>query len=159
DEAPQHGWLALDQAPLTSDPVEREQLATRALDVGRRFGDVDLEFGALALLGETRVHAGRVDAGMTMIDASMTAVSSGEITAVIAAGDIYCRMLSACEYAGDVLRAEQWMAVIDRFVKRSGYVLVSTMCRMHYGGILTAVGRWPEAERELLAALRVSERS
>jgi DNA-binding CsgD family transcriptional regulator len=58
-----------------------------------------------------------------------------------------------------VVRAEQWMAVIDRFVKRSGYVLVSTMCRMHYGGILTAVGRWSEAEQELLAALRVSERS
>jgi DNA-binding NarL/FixJ family response regulator len=159
EEAPQHGWLAMDRAPLTSDQAERRQLAATALDIGRRFGDVNLEFCALALLGEAYVHTGRVGEGMAMIDEAMAAVSSGEVSAVVAAGDIYCRMLSACERAGDVLRAEQWMAVIDRFVKRSGYVLVSTMCRMHYGGILSEVGRWPEAERELLAALRVSERS
>jgi DNA-binding CsgD family transcriptional regulator len=159
EDAPQHGWLALDRAPLTRGPLERERLAAAALASGRRFGDTDLEFGALALLGETYVHSGRVDEGMAMIDQAMAAVSSGEVKAVVTAGDIYCRLLSACERIADVRRAEQWMDVVDRFVRRSGYVLVTTTCRMHYGGILTEVGRWEEAEQELLAALRVSERS
>jgi DNA-binding CsgD family transcriptional regulator len=49
--------------------------------------------------------------------------------------------------------------VAEGFVEWSGYALVSTSCRMHYGGILTEVGRWTEAEAELLEALRVSEGS
>jgi DNA-binding CsgD family transcriptional regulator/tetratricopeptide (TPR) repeat protein len=159
DEAPQHGWLALDRSPLADGLDERRRLAETALAVGRRFGVSDLEFGALALLGESDVFAGRVAEGMALIDQAMAAVSAGEVTSVATAGDIYCRLLSACERTGDVRRAEQWMAAAERFVQRSGYSLVSTTCRMHYGGILTEIGRWTEAERELLAALRVSERS
>jgi DNA-binding NarL/FixJ family response regulator len=157
EESGQHGWLAFDRAPLVSDRSERERLAAEALRVGRSCDDADLEFGALALLGETYVHAGRTDEGMQLIDQAMAAVSSGEVHDLITAGDIYCRLLSACERSGDVKRAEQWMAVTERFVERSGYSLVSTSCRMHYGAILTEIGRWAEAERELLAALRVSD--
>jgi DNA-binding NarL/FixJ family response regulator len=159
DESVQHGWLAFDRAPLIDDRVEREQLAAEALRIARTAGDVDLESGALALLGESYVYAGRVDEGMKLIDQAMAAVTSGEVSAVVTAGDIYCRLLSACEVTCDVSRAEQWMAVADRFVQWSGYALVSTSCRMHYGAILTEIGRWPEAEAELLAALRTSEQS
>jgi len=158
-EAPQHGWLALDRAPLTRDPGEREELASTALAIARRFGDVDLEFGALALLGESYVYSGRVAEGMALLDEAMAAVSSGEVAGIMAVGDIYCRLLSACERTADVRRAEQWMSVAESFVERSGYVLVSTTCRMHYGGILAEIGRWPEAEEQLLTALRLSERS
>ena len=56
--------------------------------------------------------------------------------------DLYCRLLSACERMTDVRRAEEWMAVVDRFVAWSDSLLVSTTCRLHYGGILVAVGRW-----------------
>jgi DNA-binding NarL/FixJ family response regulator/tetratricopeptide (TPR) repeat protein len=156
-ESAEHGWLAFDRAPLVSGRDEREQLAAEALRVGRSCGDRDLEFGALALLGETYVYAGHAGEGMQLIDQAMAAVSSGEVRGVVTAGDIYCRLLSACERTGDVKRAEQWMAVTERFVERSGYSLVSTSCRMHYGAILTEIGRWDEAEQELLAALRVSD--
>jgi len=158
EESPQHGWLAFDRAPLTREPAERERLARVALENARRFRDADLEFGALALLGESYVYSARAAEGMTMIDEAMAAISSGEVRGVVTVGDIYCRLLSACERIGDVRRAEQWMSVVDRFVERSGYVLVSATCRMHYGGILAEIGRWPEAEQELLAALRMSDR-
>jgi DNA-binding NarL/FixJ family response regulator len=159
EEAPQHGWLIFDRAPLTRDPADRERLAQAALTIARRFGDADLEFGAMALLGESYVYTGRIAEGMALIDAAMAAVSSGEVRGIVAVGDIYCRLLSACERTADVRRAEQWMSVVDRFVERSGYVLVSTTCRMHYGGILAEIGRWSEAEEQLVAALRLSERS
>lgn len=51
------------------------------------------------------------------------------------------------------------MSLIDRFATWSRSVLVSTTCRLHYGGILVATGRWADAEKELTAAVRLSERS
>jgi ATP/maltotriose-dependent transcriptional regulator MalT len=158
-ESIEHAWLAFDRTPLIPEREERERVAEYALDAARANGDADLEFGALALLGECHVYAGRIADGMNLIDQAMAAVTSGEVTGVVVAGDIYCRLLSACERAGDVRRAEQWMGLAERFVQWSGYALVSTSCRMHYGAILTEVGRWTEAEQELLTALQVSERS
>ncbi len=157
DECAGHGWLALDRAPFTDDAAERERLAAAALAIARRFGDVDLEYDALALLGEAYVAGGRVAEGMKLIDEAMTAVSAGEVVGIVPVGDILCRLLSACETAMDLTRAEQWMSVARRFEAWSDFV--SPVCRNHYGGILVAVGRWSEAEQELLAAIRTFERS
>ncbi len=155
DECAGHGWLVLDGAPFADDADERQKLATAALAIARRFGDVDLEFDALSLLGESHVAAGRVREGMKLLDEAMTAVSAGEVVGVVPVGDIYCRLLSACETALDVTRAEQWLAVAGAFGAWSDFV--SPVCRTHYGGILIAVGRWAEAEEQLLEAARVFE--
>jgi DNA-binding NarL/FixJ family response regulator len=157
DECAGHGWLALDRAPFTDDVAERERLAAAALAIARRFGDVDLEYDALSLLGESYVAAGRVTEGMRLIDEAMTAVSAGEVIGIVPVGDICCRLLGACEIALDVTRAEQWMSLAGRFEAWNDFV--SPVCRSHYGGILIAVGRWPEAEEELTAAIRVFENS
>jgi DNA-binding CsgD family transcriptional regulator len=156
EECPAHGWLTLDRAPFSRDQAEREGVAASALAIARRFGDADLEFDALALLGETYVASGRVTEGMRLLDEAMAAVSAGEVVAHGAVGEIYCRLLSACEHALDVRRAEEWMANVDRLVVWKHFVRPT--CRMHYGGILVAVGRWTEAERELLESIRAFER-
>lgn len=157
DECAGHGWLALDRAPFTDDAAEREKLAAAALAIARRFGDVDLEYDALALLGEAYVAGGRVAEGMKLLDEAMTAVSAGEVVGIVPVGDILCRLLSACEAAMDLARAEQWMSVAGRFEAWSDFV--SPVCRNHYGGLLVAVGRWSKAEEELLAAIGTFERS
>ncbi len=157
EECAGHGWLVLDRAPFTDNPEERRGLATAALAIARRFGDVDLEYDALSLLGESHVAAGRVGEGMKLLDQAMTAVSAGEVVGVVPISDIYCRLLGACELARDVARAEEWMAVTGSFGAWSDFV--SPVCRTHYGGILIAVGRWSEAEEQLLAALRTFESS
>ena len=92
---------------------------------------------------------------MTLLDEAMAAVSAGGLTRHGAVGEIYCRLLSACERATDVRRAEQWMAVARRFDVWSDFV--PPTCRTHYSGILIAIGRWAEAEEELLAAIRTFE--
>jgi DNA-binding CsgD family transcriptional regulator len=145
----------LDRAPWTSDASEREQFATAAIALARRCGDRDLEFDAMALLGEAYVAAGRVTEGMRLLDQAMVAVAAGEVVGVGPAGEIYCRLLSACERATDVRRAEQWLATATRFEAWGDFV--PPTCRTHYGGILIALGRWDEAERELLAAIRTFE--
>jgi DNA-binding CsgD family transcriptional regulator len=155
EESAAHGWLILDRAPWTSDASEREQYATEAIAIARRYGDRDLEFDAKALLGEAYVASGRVSEGMTLLDQAMAAVASGEVVGVGYAGEIYCRLLSACERAADVRRAEQWLEAATRFEAWGDFV--PPTCRTHYGGILIALGRWEEAERELLAAIRTFE--
>lgn len=151
EDSAAHGWLTLFGAPFSRDPAERAGLAEAALATARRFGDTDLEFEALALLGETRVASGRVEEGMRLLDEAMVAVSCGEVSSQTAAGDISCRLLSACEHTADVRRAEQWLLQIERRVAWRSFVRPT--CRTHLGGILTALGRWPEAESELLAAM------
>jgi DNA-binding NarL/FixJ family response regulator len=155
EECAAHGWLTLDHAPFTRDVSERERLATAALAIGRRFGDADLEFDALALLGQVYVVTGRLAEGMRLLDEAMAAISGGEVVGVGTIGDIYCRLLSACEHVADVRRAEEWLSAADRLVAWSDFV--APTCRCHYGGILIAIGRWAEAEEELLAALHAFE--
>ena len=90
DECAAHGWLSLYHAPFTRDPSERERLALAALAIGRRYGDADLEFDALALLGQVYVVSGRRAEGMKLIDEAMAAISGGEVVGVGTIGDIYC---------------------------------------------------------------------
>ena len=156
-ECAAHGWLQLDRAPFTEEIREREQLAASALAIARRFGDIDLEYDALALLGEAYVAEGRVEEGMKLLDQAMAAVSSNEVTGIVAIGDVVCRLLSACEIALDLRRAEEWMQAAPAFEAWKDWI--SPVCRNHYGGILVAAGRWAEAEAELESAIRTFERS
>ncbi len=150
------GWLQLLETPFTSDPAERERLGMSALATARRFGDVDLEIQSLSILGEAHVTAGRVAAGMALLDEAMAAVTAGRVHDHFALGEICCRLLSACETAIDVRRATDWLAHINRHVEWADFVRPT--CRTHYGGILVALGRWADAETELLAAIEEFER-
>jgi DNA-binding CsgD family transcriptional regulator len=155
EECPAHGWLTLDRAPFTDDASERARLALTALEIATRAGDRDLEVSALALLGNAYVALGRVAEGMTLLDETMAAVSGGEISGVGPIGEIYCRLLSACEHTGDVTRAEQWLAAAGASAAWTDFV--PPACKVHYGGILIATGRWAEAEAELLDAVDMFE--
>jgi DNA-binding CsgD family transcriptional regulator len=156
EECAAHGWLELLNAPFSRDPAERERLAVSALAIARRFEDADLEIEALALLGESFVVGGRVADGMRMLDEAMAAITAGRVRDHFALGEIYCRLLSACEAALDVRRASDWLAIVDRYVVWTDFVRPT--CQTHYGGILIAMGRWPEAEAELLAAIDAFDR-
>jgi ATP/maltotriose-dependent transcriptional regulator MalT len=66
-------------------------------------------------------------------------------------------MLNACELASDVARAAQWCQVADDFVERYGSPFLYAECRIYYGSVLAAKGRWDEAERELRVGLRITD--
>jgi ATP/maltotriose-dependent transcriptional regulator MalT len=88
------------------------------------------------------------------LDEAAAAASAGEVRNLAVAGEIYCKMLLACEIALDVRRAEQWAAVAESHSRRSRVVWAAAICLMHYGGILTAAGRWHEAEHALTRSMR-----
>jgi DNA-binding CsgD family transcriptional regulator len=157
DPNPLRGWLWLLRAYLEPDPGRAQELYQRALELARTSGDVDLELCALGDLGLTLVTIGRAEEGLALIDEAMAGTLGGERNRLDTVVITCCDMLVACDLAGDLRRATQWCQVADAFIDRYGCPFLSARCRTLYGGVLVAKGRWPEAEKELLAAVRMAD--
>jgi DNA-binding CsgD family transcriptional regulator len=156
EDRPEHGWVLLIKAFAEPDAQVRESLLHEAIAVGRRFGDPDIEFGAVAYLGGLYVLTDRVQEGLALSDEALAALCAGELTELATVDEIFCGLFWACELVNDVSRAEQWMRAAAERLQQSN--VVAAFCRAHYGGILTAAGRWHEAETELIAAARHFDR-
>jgi DNA-binding CsgD family transcriptional regulator len=155
-DGPERGWVLIIRAYAEPDPEVREALLGEAVAVGRRFGDPDVEFEALSYLGGVLIMTGRVERGLVLFDEALAAICAGELREVATVDSIMCGLFWACELVNDVPRADQWMRAAADLLRRRN--VVAAFCRAHYGGILTAAGRWGEAETELLQAARHFDR-
>lgn len=155
EETAERGWVALSQAMFESDRHAKNALLRDAIAIGERFGDRDLQFAALAYLGASLVHGERVEEGMVLLDEACAAVAGREVENFHILEEIFCQMFSACEYAHDVSRADDWIRIGDDIAARRNLPSVSAFCRTHYGGVLTAAGRWDEADVTLSDAVRL----
>ena len=149
-------WFWLLEGYLADDSEAACALVRRALERGRRLGDVDLELSALSDLGSRLLHAGHVTEGLRLIDQAMAGTSAGECRRLQTVVWAACTMLEACEAVGDIRRAGEWLRVVDAFSARYGCPFLYATCRVHYGGLLVARGRWADAEQELAAAIRTA---
>jgi 2-polyprenyl-6-methoxyphenol hydroxylase-like FAD-dependent oxidoreductase len=102
------------------------------------------------------VLSGHAAEGMGYLDEALAAVCAGEVQDLSVVEGTFCGLFHTCERTHDVTRAEQWLRAADDLVRRRRLVAIAGYCRAHYGGILTAAGRWPEAEAELTAAALVA---
>jgi class 3 adenylate cyclase len=152
-ECPEGGWLELLKGFTAHDPFVMRGHADAATAIARRFADRDLETAALSLGGLAAVYAGEIRAGMVSLDEAMAAATGGEIRNFTAISDVYCNTLLACERAGDFERADQWTRVVAEFARRRKCEPMFPFCHVTFGGVLTATGRWDEAERELELAV------
>lgn len=150
----ERGWFEQLRGKMTPDPSATARHARQAVEIARQHGDADLEVWALSEEGRALVSMGRVDEGMAMLDEAVTAATAGEARDPLVVGNTCCNMLSACDRAADFARAVQWCQVVDEFTRRYHCPPVFSYCRVIYSGILTATGRWDEAEQELMSALR-----
>jgi DNA-binding NarL/FixJ family response regulator len=155
-DGPEHGWVLLIRAWTEPDAPLREALLREAIAVGRRLGDADIEFEALSYLGGLLIMTDRVEEGLVLFDEGLAAACAGELTELTIVDSIFCGFFWACELVNDVPRADQWMRAAAELMRRRN--VVAAFCRAHYGGILTAAGRWTQAETELLAAARHFDR-
>jgi DNA-binding CsgD family transcriptional regulator len=155
-DRPEHGWVLIMRAYAEPDAQARETLLGQAIAIGRRFGDPDVEFEALSYLGGVYLMTGRVEPGLVLFDEALAAICADELREVTTVDSIMCGFFWACELVNDVPRADQWMRAAADLVRRRN--VVAAFCRAHYGGILTAAGRWNEAETELLQAARHFDR-
>jgi DNA-binding CsgD family transcriptional regulator len=147
------GWVMLMRAHDAGDPAVAERWARGACDLAGRHQDPDLELCALSQLGVALVELGRVDEGGTLLDEAMAASLAGECDSLRTVVYTNCNMIAACGQVVGVDRATAWIRAADEFTRRYGSPHLYTTCRIAYGGVLFATGDWPQAERELRAAL------
>jgi DNA-binding CsgD family transcriptional regulator len=98
----------------------------------------------------------RVEEGLVLLDEALAAARAGELREISTVDSIFCGFFWACELVNDVPRADQWMRAAADLMQRRN--VVGAFCRAHYGGILTAAGRWSQAELELVEAARCFDR-
>ncbi len=117
--------------------------ADRALELALEFADPDLETRALADGGYALVVQGRLREGFARLDEAMAALSGGEVSDLAMAGTAYCALLSACDRAGDVRRAEECSPRRPGRGARPARPPSRPACALPAGLRVGPVHRWP----------------
>jgi ATP/maltotriose-dependent transcriptional regulator MalT len=152
-DCPEKGWLSVFRGMTSTDPQAMVKHGEDAIDIGRAHADPALQIVGLSVTGLGLVYAGDVGEGMGRLDQAMVAATSGEIQNHDAVADVFCNTLLACERSADFERAEQWCRVATEYTRRIDAAPIVPFCHVTYGGVLTATGRWAEAEQEFRIAI------
>jgi DNA-binding CsgD family transcriptional regulator len=154
-----HGWLKLAESEAEMDAAGSLDLASLALETGRRFRDPDLELAALGRVGLAEIWLGRVEEGMTRFDQAMAAATAGEPRDLRTVGDLFCSMMLAAEVTLEADRVEQWNHLLFDYMKRNNHPDVLTFCGTCCAQVLGAAGQWEDGEKWLTDTLRALESS
>jgi DNA-binding CsgD family transcriptional regulator len=133
---------------------DESELAASA-EAGQRFADADLLAIAVHQQGVVRVGRGDVEAGLSLLDEAMVAVTAGELSP-IATGLIYCSVIEGCQQVYELRRAQEWTAALTRWCEQHEDLVAFTgRCLVHRAEIMQVRGEWVEAlEEARQAALR-----
>lgn len=161
EDVVEHGYLLLHR--MFGHIGAREFDAARAVaasitDYGRRFHDPDLLAQGINAEGRLLTAAGRVPEGLRLLDEAMVGVVAGELTPIFA-GMIYCSMIEACQWVGDLGRAAEWTHALSRWCEsQPGLVAFTGQCAVHRGQLMRLHGAFREALVELdLAVVRYGQ--
>ena len=149
-ESPEQGFLEAVRAAMTGARGDLEgalAMAERALEIGMRTGDADVQAFALAAQGWIRVAMGQRQEGLALMDEATVAAVSGEVSPRVT-GDIYCGTISTCRDLGDYRRASDWTEAAERWCQRQSISGFPGICRVYRAEIIRLRGAWAEAEQE-----------
>jgi DNA-binding NarL/FixJ family response regulator len=169
---PARGWFARAQRLLERerrDCVERGYVLIAALlehvfggdhetahataveiaEIGERFGDDDLVAMGLMEQGHALVRQGRTEAGLRLVDETMVAVTTGELSPIVA-GIVYCNTIAFCQGVYELGRAREWTAALTRWCERQPEMVAHNgLCLVHRAQLMTLGGTWRDALEEL----------
>jgi ATP/maltotriose-dependent transcriptional regulator MalT len=121
------------------------ETAGEAAAIGRRHGDAELMALAIHAQGQMLVSAGRVPAGLALLDEAMVTVRTTELSPFVI-GLVYCGVILACQAAFEVGRAREWTLELTTWVEQQRDVVAFTgRCLVHRAEILQLGGSWAEA--------------
>jgi ATP/maltotriose-dependent transcriptional regulator MalT len=149
-----YGNLVLREAEMAHGSGELDraaELATVALDLGRRLRSIDLEAEALQTKGRVLIDEGEVDDGMGHLDEAMLFAVEGRL-GPFATGKVYCSLIGACEELGDFDRAAEWTEATIRWAEQHPFAIFPGICRLHRAVVLKRRGALEAAEQEAARA-------
>jgi DNA-binding CsgD family transcriptional regulator len=169
--APASGWFARGERLLDGDEqdcVERGYLllahmlhhfaegefaaaladAAEATAIGEQFGDRDLVAIGVMDQGHALLELGRTKEGLRLVDESMIAVTTGELSPIVA-GILYCNTIAVCRGAYELRRAREWTTALTVWCEREPDMVAHTgVCLVHRAEIMQLQGAWQAALEE-----------
>ena len=103
----ERGYLLIPVGLQAGDARTAYATWTEAAAIGERYDDPDLVTMARMGQGHTLVRQGRAEEGFRLVDETMVAVTTGELSPIVA-GIVYCNTIKFCQDAHDVRRAREW---------------------------------------------------
>jgi DNA-binding CsgD family transcriptional regulator len=131
-----------------------EAAAAEALVLADRFGSRDLFAMAVSTQGQAVAFGGRVSEGLALLDEAMVAVTTEDLSPVVA-GIVYCAVILSCQQVFEVRRAREWTIALDRWCRQQPDLVAFTgRCLVHRAEVLQMGGSWSDALEEARRAGR-----
>jgi DNA-binding CsgD family transcriptional regulator len=144
----ERGYLLLPVAYRHAGAADHQAayaIAGAALAIGERHRDRDLIALARNIQGRALVKQGEIEAGLALMDESMLAASSGELSPVVT-GLVYCSLIAGCHQVFALGRAREWTQALARWWQTQPQLVAFTgACKVHRVELLQLDGAWPEA--------------
>jgi DNA-binding CsgD family transcriptional regulator len=153
----EQGYLLLPLAQRHINSRELEQAldcAERAGVIGERFAERDLIAFARNLQGRALIALGRVERGLALLDESMVAVTSGELSPIVT-GIVYCSSIVSCHRVFALERVREWTVALSTWCAAHPQLGMFTgHCLVHRAEVMELAGSWAEAVDEARRAVQ-----
>ena len=147
EEAPEHGYWALEKSLLelgAGNYAEALVLAKQAEELGRRFGDRNLEIRGIQRQGNVLIEQGEVAEGKLLLDEASTAALAGELDP-FSTLTVYCNTIGACRDVADYESAGEWTDRASDFCEANSMTAFPGLCRVNHAEVVRFKGRLTEA--------------
>jgi class 3 adenylate cyclase len=148
DEAPEHGYWAVQKALMASaegDFNEAIRLGKQAEALGRRSGDRNLEIRGIQRQGAALIEKGEVAEGKILLDEASAAALAGELNPYSTLA-VYCNTIGACRDVADYESAREWTDRASEFCDANSVTAFPGMCRVNHAEVMRFKGRLAEAQ-------------
>jgi DNA-binding CsgD family transcriptional regulator len=130
---------------MDGDPEGAASTAAQAVEIGRRFRDLDLLALALSIQGRSILRSGRVLEGMTVLDESVTVAAIGDVSPPIC-GIVLSSAIDASEEAFDLARFDEWTRALTNWCEaQNGMVAFRSRSLAYRARVSQLHGRWGDA--------------
>lgn len=156
-ECPEHGlhaWFAGRTCGEQGDLEGHKRYAQRALELGRRFEDRNIEALGLIDLAHINTVRGHTNRALELLDQATALALGGEI-GLLETGIVFCNAIFACRSRGEWDRAQEWTESLSRWISRVQVSYFPSLCRVHRAEVLRIRGELQAAEVEAYEAVQM----
>lgn len=127
----------------------------KAHEAGKGYHDPDLTTLSLLGQGQAMIRLGNVSEGIALLDESMVAVEYADISPLVV-GIVYCAVIETCQMTFDILRAQEWTAVLSQWCEsQPDMVPFRGQCLIRRSQIRHIHGEWSAALDEMQRACQI----